>query len=155
MLACPAMPRSKLSLGSTSLLAFALALSVGSCGGNAGDDASTSAQGTPPANPPASTPSAGDSASATAIDGAAIFASRCALCHGPSGHGDGTAAKALNPKPRNFRDAAYMSSRTDEQLLEVIRNGKGAMPAWGKSGTLTEAQMREVLRHVRSFAGQP
>ena len=46
-----------------------------------------------------------------------------------------------------------MNTRTDEQLLEVIHNGKGAMPAW--KGILTEEQMQAVLSHVRSLAVPP
>ncbi len=34
--------------------------------------------------------------------GQAEFAKYCATCHGPKGEGDGPAARALNPKPRNF-----------------------------------------------------
>ena len=43
-----------------------------------------------------------------------------------------------------------MNSRTDEQLLEVIRNGKGGMPAWGK--ILSDEEIHAVLKHVRSLA---
>ena len=37
--------------------------------------------------------------------GKTLFATNCAACHGVSGHGDGAAAAALNPKPRNFTSA--------------------------------------------------
>ena len=87
------------------------------------------------------------------LAGSTIFSQRCALCHGPTGHGDGIGAKSLNPKPRNFHDLAYMRSRTDEQLLGVIRAGKGAMPKWGT--ILTDAQIRAVLAHVRSLGAAP
>jgi len=79
-----------------------------------------------------------------------VYQQRCALCHGPEGKGDGPAAAGLNPKPRNHTDGKYMSTRTDEQLLEVIRHGKGGMPAWG--GILTETEINAVLKHVRSLA---
>jgi len=75
------------------------------------------------------------------------------LCHGPNGKGDGPAAAGLNPKPRNHTDGSYMNSRTDEQLLQVIRNGKGAMPAWGK--VLSEEEIQAVLKHVRTLAQPP
>src|SRR5438552_10082182 len=103
----------------------------------------------------ASTPAAGGSTStATAGDlGAQVYAQRCALCHGPTGHGDGPAAASLNPKPRNHTDGSYMNNRTDDQMLEVIRNGKGAMPAWGK--VLSDEEIHAVLKHVRSLAVPP
>lgn len=82
--------------------------------------------------------------------GAQVYAARCALCHGATGHGDGPASAGLNPKPRNHTDKAYMSTLTDEQLLAVIRNGKGTMPAWGK--VLSEAELSAVTAHVRSLA---
>jgi mono/diheme cytochrome c family protein len=34
--------------------------------------------------------------------GQASFARYCASCHGPKGEGDGPAARALKPKPRNL-----------------------------------------------------
>jgi len=46
-----------------------------------------------------------------------------------------------------------MNSRTDDQLLEVIRNGKGAMPAW--KSILTDEQIHAALKHVRSLAVPP
>lgn len=96
---------------------------------------------------------AGGSDAAAAGDlGSRVFEQRCALCHGKSGMGDGAAAAGLNPKPRNLRDGAYMSTRTDEQLLEIIRNGKGAMPAWGKNNTLSEDEIQAVLEYIRAFA---
>jgi mono/diheme cytochrome c family protein len=46
-----------------------------------------------------------------------------------------------------------MNSRTDAELLEVIRNGKGAMPAWGS--VLSDQEIQAVLKHVRSLAVPP
>ena len=31
-----------------------------------------------------------------------VLFSNCVICHGPSGHGDGMAAVALNPKPKDL-----------------------------------------------------
>jgi len=85
--------------------------------------------------------------------GARVYAQRCALCHGPSGKGDGPAAAGLSPRPRNHTDGAYMNSRTDAQLLAVIHNGKGGMPSW--RGILSEREIRAALVHVRSLAVPP
>jgi high-affinity iron transporter len=53
--------------------------------------------GTPAAGatPPARTP-------ALLERGQASYARNCVACHGPKGEGDGVAAKALKPKPRNL-----------------------------------------------------
>jgi len=90
---------------------------------------------------------------AVEMDGAKIYAEKCSVCHGPGGKGDGPGGAALNPKPRDHTNGAYMNARTDEQLLEVIHNGKGAMPAW--KTILTDDQIKAVLSHVRSLAVPP
>lgn len=59
-----------------------------------------------------------------------IFATRCAMCHGPSGRGDGAAATALSVKPRNYTDKAWQASVTDEELRKIILLGGQAV---GKS----------------------
>ena len=144
-------------------LAAVLAVSAG-CGSSGGSSSGSAANGTPeasapaPAAPTATTPAAASSglpdslglpAGAAGDLGALVFAKRCVLCHGPDGHGDGVASKGLNPKPRNFHDQAYMSTRSDAQLSEVIHKGKGVMPRW--EGQLSEAEIQAVLKHVRAL----
>ena len=85
--------------------------------------------------------------------GEKVFKQRCVLCHGPEGRGNGPASAGLKPPPRNFHDAAYMHSRTDDQLLTSIRGGKSAMPPWGK--VLSDVEIRSALMYVREFAGKP
>ena len=88
--------------------------------------------------------------------GKAKFDQNCALCHGLEGKGDGAGAQNLNPKPRNFHDAAYMSGRTDAQLHKVIKEGGAAngfspvMPAWG--ATLSDQDIDNVIAYVRTFS---
>ena len=109
---------------------------------------------------------AGATSTTTATDSAAnpnevslaageqIVQTNCVICHGQSGKGDGPGGATLNPKPRDWTDHAYMSSRTDDQLYDVIYNGKGSMPAWGKLGTLNESQIRSAILKVRSYDPQ-
>ena len=98
---------------------------------------------------------AGDSAGASGEPsmamGEEVVQGKCVLCHGQSGKGDGPGGAALNPKPRDWTDHAYMGTRTNDQLYEVIYNGKGSMPAWGKSGQLNETQIRSAILKVRTF----
>ena len=153
-------------LARLALTGLALGAALAGCGQSkpgAGSAASSNAGGAG-ATPPAARP---ESVAAPAVEttkpaegggseadlGAQVFAKRCVLCHGVDGHGDGIAAKGLNPKPRNFHDQAYMKTRTDAQLLEVIHKGKGAMPRW--EGQLSEAEIRAVLAHVRALGAKP
>ena len=133
------------------LSALTYALVVG-CGGgqesgNQAASSPTTTTTTPPSQPATDT---GAVAADPIAHGKQVYQARCVLCHGPEGKGDGPASAALNPKPRNHTDGSYMNSQTDEQLLAVIHNGKGAMPAW--KAVLTEQEMQDVLKYVRTLA---
>ena len=92
--------------------------------------------------------SAGDPATENAER---TFNTVCARCHGADGKG-GVGPEGTNP-PRNFCDAAFQSSRSDEQLAQVIRGGKGAMPAFGN--LFPDPDLRALVRKVRSFNPDP
>ena len=149
--AAPVVARPLAPIGYLFVVAILAHTMLVGCGGGAKQDESSTQTQTPP---PAQTTDTSSSAAAGGGDlGATVYAARCALCHGPGGHGDGPAAAGLNPKPRNHTDGSYMNGRTDDELLTVIRNGKGAMPAWGK--ILSDAEIHAVLKHVRSLAVPP
>jgi mono/diheme cytochrome c family protein len=82
------------------------------------------------------------------------FKTRCSTCHGEHGRGDGVAANALKPPPRDFTDPA-LQGRSDAVLARVIREGGAAhglsvaMPA---HSDLSEVEALELVRCVRSFA---
>ncbi|HVM96014.1 MAG TPA: cytochrome c [Candidatus Acidoferrales bacterium] len=81
-----------------------------------------------------------------------IFANRCATCHGPAGKGDGPAGAALNPKPRDYGDAAWQKSVTDDQIEKIILEGG---PAVGKSPLMPPnpdlASKPQVVKGLRSI----
>ena len=88
--------------------------------------------------------------------GKAVYEQFCASCHGDTGKGDGPAAGALTPKPKALSDKAYLSTKNDDQLFRVVKEGGVAvglspmMPPWGTS--LTEDQIRNVIAYIRSLA---
>jgi mono/diheme cytochrome c family protein len=126
------------------------------CGGNKTDEgSSTTANGdsTPVVATPADTAGGATGEISLAV-GERVVQTNCVLCHGESGKGDGPGGATLNPKPRDWTDHAYMGSQTDEQLYQVIYNGKGMMPAWGKMGTLTESEIRSAILKVRTYDPQ-
>jgi len=88
-----------------------------------------------PAAPAANAPSAAAAppAAAAAAEAKQIFATRCVTCHGPSGAGDGPGSAALDPKPRNFSDAAWQQSVTDEHIEKIVMYGGAAV---GRSPTM-------------------
>lgn len=91
----------------------------------------TAATPEPEAAPAAAAPEA------PKFDVAGAFATSCSPCHGAGGAGDGAAAAALNPKPANFTDPAFWSSRGDAEIFKAIREGgtavgrSASMPPWG------------------------
>ncbi len=87
-----------------------------------------------------------------------IFSMRCTPCHGPEGRGNGPAAAALNPKPRNFHDTTWQGSVTDEHIEKIIQYGGasvGKSPAMPPNPDLvSKPEVVAALRaHVRSLSG--
>ena len=54
---------------------------------------------------------------------AALYAARCAACHGSSGDGTGPQAAKLEPQPSNFRNAKRQSARSVFGLFNTITLG--------------------------------
>jgi high-affinity iron transporter len=84
--------------------------------------------------------------------GRQVFVDRCAACHGDQGFGDGPAANAIEPRPRNFHDPEFWKGRTAEALRAVVAHGKGPasmMPAF--EGVLSDAQIDAVVEYLESF----
>jgi len=77
-----------------------------------------------------------------------IYQNLCLRCHGDKGDGHGQIAIYLDPYPRDFTNAGFMNSKTDERLASSIKNGVGgtSMPAWGK--VLTDDQIKGVLAYI-------
>jgi mono/diheme cytochrome c family protein len=84
-----------------------------------------------------------------------LYKDMCAGCHGASGKGDGPAAAALNPKPRDFSDCKVMTKDSDDILFKAIKGGSQSigrsamMPPWG--GALTDEQIHGLVSYVRAF----
>ncbi|MFZ3200291.1 MAG: c-type cytochrome [Candidatus Acidiferrales bacterium] len=79
-------------------------------------------------------------------NGAALFKSKCASCHGPDGKGDIPVGKALKLRDLGSEE---VQKQTDAQLTEVTANGKGNMPAY--KGKLTDDQIKELVLFIRSL----
>ena len=71
--------------------------------------------------------------------GSAVYADKCAVCHGAEGKGDGPAAAISSPRPRNFskghikfRTTPFGKIPTDEDIFTMISLGMPGttMPAW-------------------------
>ncbi len=88
-------------------------------------------------------------------NGKLIYKQYCQKCHGKRGNGQGTMAKDLEIKPRNFTDEEVMRERSDWQIYLGIKEGGAPvglseqMTAW--EDTLTEDEMLDVATFIRQF----
>lgn len=88
-----------------------------------------------------------------AAKGKVSFENTCVACHGPQGKGDGPAAAALDPKPKNLSDAELLSTQTDDFIFKVISEGGASvglspmMAPWG--GVLSEQDIWNVVAYIR------
>lgn len=86
------------------------------------------------------------------LDGGSLYKSHCATCHGPTGLGDGEAARDLTPTPALL---AYLIDRprsVDEYLLWSISEGgqqfDTEMPAF--KDVLSEPQIWQIVVYMRA-----
>lgn len=135
------------------ILLFTLSLgALVACGGSESKQTTTTAaatETTASAAAPAANEAAGD-----AVHGKELYSQNCITCHGPGGKGDGPGAAALNPKPRNFTDAAYMDKLTDTDIRNTIKYGgsiKG-MPQMPSNPQYNDADLASLVAYVRTFS---
>lgn len=116
-------------------VALVAGLALGACGGQGDESAPEAPAGTgaPEAEgPEAQAPSgaeapAGPTREELRATGRELFLERCATCHGENGDGQGPGAAGLSPKPRDFRDAAWQESVTDQHIEQVVAYGGAAV----------------------------
>lgn len=96
-----------------------------------------------------------DLPAANADHGQNIYDQLCWRCHGRSGKSDGPVSDAMNPRPRDLTDHAYMSTVSDEWLLTVIKHGGGSV---GKSpammafkDVLSDDDIRALVAYLRTL----
>jgi mono/diheme cytochrome c family protein len=76
-------------------------------------------------------------------DGKAIFAANCATCHAADGSGGQGPA---------IGDGAANEALSEADMVEVVTDGKAAMPAW--KGTLSKDEIAAVVDYVRTDLGR-
>jgi cbb3-type cytochrome c oxidase subunit III len=82
-----------------------------------------------------------------AADGNAVYGSKCAVCHGKDGKGVPAMRRSGAP---DFTDAQWHAARTDAQITESVKNGKGKlMPEFRNK--LNDEEISAVVARVRRF----
>lgn len=78
---------------------------------------------------------------ADVFNGREIYLRECMSCHGEAGEGN-------MPGLPNFKEGQTLF-KTDNLLIDAIRDGKGIMP--GFNGLLTDDDIRDVAAYIRTF----
>jgi mono/diheme cytochrome c family protein len=94
-------------------------------------------------------PIAADSASVNR--GRIQFQINCAVCHGPSGLGNGPVVKYGLFPPAIGAAANPAAGYTDGYLFGIIRNGRGLMPPYNR---IEEPDRWDIINYVRSLQGK-
>jgi len=132
-----------------SVLLLVLPLSSACSKHSASDAPAASSQAVTAAEPP-------EPPADPAADARKLFTTKCVVCHGDHGAGDGPGAAALNPKPRAFSDATWQASVTDDHIKKTIVEGGAAV---GKSAAMPSNpdlaekgdEVSELVKIVRAF----
>jgi len=94
---------------------------------------------------------------ANQTEGQKLFQTRCFVCHGRGGKGDGPSAIGLAEKPQDLTDANWQRATSDDLIRSVIQGGGAAI---GKTGAmppnpdLTQDQIQGLVAFVRSLAAK-
>ena len=82
---------------------------------------------------------------AAAEDAAALYKSKCQVCHGADGKGS-PAGQKLGAKDFQSPEVA---KQTDAELIKITKEGKGKMPKY--EGKLTDDQIKDLIKYIRSL----
>ncbi len=80
-----------------------------------------------------------------------LYAMDCALCHADNGSGKTDLAASMGLTLADFTNPASLGSRGDGELFNLIRNGKGKMPA-EDAGRAKDSEVWNMIIYLRSFA---
>jgi mono/diheme cytochrome c family protein len=92
--------------------------------------------------------------SAATREGEAIFQTRCFVCHGREGKGNGPAASGLGSPVRDLTSSSWQDSTSDETIGSVVRNGAqaiGGSVAMVPNRDLSDAQIQSLVHYIRQL----
>jgi mono/diheme cytochrome c family protein len=91
---------------------------------------------------------------ADAQEGETIFQTRCFVCHGRQGRGNGPASTGLGASVRDLTNPSWQDSTSDETIRSVVRNGgqaAGGSIAMAPNRDLSDAQIQSLVRYIRQL----
>ena len=93
---------------------------------------------------------------ADAAKGAALYAQRCAMCHGYKGAGDGPVAATIpeGQKPRNLKAGGYKYATDDAKFKELLQKGGaevGLSPLMPAQSDLKPVDIDNIIAFVKTL----
>jgi mono/diheme cytochrome c family protein len=78
----------------------------------------------------------------------------CASCHGDAGEGNGPAAAALNPKPRNFKapESEWKNGKTVAGITKTLK--EGIAPGMASYSYMKEEEIAALATHVMELGSK-
>ena len=98
-------------------------------------------------------------ATETTVDGAQLYESACATCHGSDGRGREQSQVGFDARLPDFTDCDFAAREPDSDWLAIIHDGGPArgfnrlMPAFAEA--LSEAEIEAALVQLRAFCRDP
>ena len=81
-----------------------------------------------------------------------LFEKYCLACHGEKGDGKGPLAIRLHFTAADLTDAVGMTRQADGEIFWKISTGRDPMPSFKKDKGLPDAQIWDLVNHVRTLA---
>jgi mono/diheme cytochrome c family protein len=94
----------------------------------------------------------GGARAADPAQGKILYQLRCAACHGPQGRGDGAAAGALKPAPRDLVAPGFWEARSAAAVADAIRHGKPGTAMVAYESLLTDQEIDDIVAFLEGLA---
>ncbi|MGD0736937.1 MAG: cytochrome c [Terracidiphilus sp.] len=105
-----------------------------------------------PQQPPAAAPAnTAKSTPASRERAKKLYTMDCALCHGDNGNGKTDLAKDMQLTIADWTDPKTLENRSDQELYNVIRNGKDKMPSEDESRAKKD-EVYALIAYIREIS---
>jgi mono/diheme cytochrome c family protein len=73
-----------------------------------------------------------------------LYSSKCQICHGVDGKGDGPAAASVTPQPADFTNPNFWQKNDNDKISNIIKHGHAMMPAFD----LPPEQIKAIIDYL-------
>ena len=81
-----------------------------------------------------------------------IYKNDCALCHGDNGNGKSELAASMNLTLADYTDPKSLAGKSDQELFDAIRKGKGDKMPPEDEARAKDADIRGLVAYIRSLS---